>query len=80
MDIKTLREQRGLSVGDLATILGMSSRGRLSEMERGIKPVPVHLALKIETWSGGLIKAGDLNKDVAVVERARQPGRKARAA
>ena len=72
MDVRTLRIQRGLTLDQLATLLGMRSRGRLSEMERGEKPVPVHLALKIETWSGGLISASSLNSDVAAVETARR--------
>lgn len=71
MDLRTLRLQRGLSVAQLADILGMSSRGRLSEMEHHKKPIPVHLALKIEAWSGGEIRAADINRSVAVVDRAR---------
>lgn len=72
MDLRTLRIERGLSVAQLADILGMSSRGRLSEMEHKKKPIPVHLALKIEVWSGGAIKAADINNNVAVIDRARR--------
>lgn len=49
---------------DFAAALGLTSRSRASEIERGA-PVSLAVALRIEQLSGGRIPAHSLNGDVA---------------
>lgn len=61
MDLRTYREQRGLSQEACATALGLKSKSYISEIETGAKPASLHLALKIERWSGGHVKASSIS-------------------
>lgn len=63
MELATLRRKRGLSQEALANVLGLKSKGHISDIERadsGRRP-SLQLALKIEKWSDGLIRAESLN-------------------
>lgn len=70
--IAALRQERGESLAEFAAAVGCSSKGRISEIERGIASPTVAQALRIEELSGGRIDAAALNEDVAAA-RAR-PG------
>jgi transcriptional regulator with XRE-family HTH domain len=60
MDLESFRKSRGLSQAQLAIELGLVSKGYVSRLERGVTPYPVTLALRIEAWSGGAIRAFEL--------------------
>jgi transcriptional regulator with XRE-family HTH domain len=63
MDIASYRESRAISQGQAAIELGLSSRGYFSRLENGFAPIGVKLALKIEAWSAGNVRAIDLLAD-----------------
>lgn len=67
--IRELRQSLNLTLEQFGTLVGVNSRGRASEMERG-GPVSLPVALKIEKLSGGRINAADLNADVAAARAA----------
>ena len=60
MDLKAFRESLGLSQDDLAGELGLAGKGRVSQIETGAVPATIKLALKIEAWSGGVVRATEL--------------------
>jgi transcriptional regulator with XRE-family HTH domain len=64
LSILGLRKELGLTLQDFSAEIGLGSRGRASEIERG-GPVSVAVALRIEKLSDGRIAADRLNKDVA---------------
>lgn len=67
MDIAALRKDLGLSQEAFAVRIGLSSKGHVSQLERGeIKP-SIRVALNIEKVSDGRISAADLNDDVKLV-------------
>lgn len=63
MDLAQYRAERGLSLEQCAVELGLSptSKGWISEIERGDRPASLRLALRIERWSSGAVKAASLN-------------------
>ena len=63
MDLATYRADRGISLEQCAVELGLSatSKGWISEIERGERPASIRLALRIEKWSSGAVKAASLN-------------------
>lgn len=63
MDLATYRAERGLSLEQCALELGLSatSKGWISEIEGGKRPASLRLALRIEKWSRGAVKATSLN-------------------
>lgn len=67
--IKALRETLGLSGDEFARRIGLSSRSRVSEIERG-SPISLNVALAIEALSGGEIDAGEMCADVAAARAA----------
>jgi transcriptional regulator with XRE-family HTH domain len=72
MNLAAYRKSVGLSQSELAAKLGLSptSKAMISAIENGTVPAP-ELALKIEDWSGGVVKAASLNPTVAAIrERA----------
>lgn len=71
MDIQSLRQELGLSLGAFAARLGLKSRGQASSLESGARKPSVRVALEIERLSGGRISAADLNPDIALIERFR---------
>lgn len=71
MTVKQLREELGLSLEGFAALLGLTSKGFVSQLERGERSCSPALALRIEALSGGRIHARTLSSDVALVEDAR---------
>lgn len=70
MDITELRAEMGLSQQAFAELVGLSSKGHVSQIERGETKASVMVALKIEEISSGRISADDLNSDVRLVRSA----------
>lgn len=62
--IASLRKELGLTLDELAEQLGISSKGYLSQIERGVIDCSVRVALRIEDFSGGRIDAAGLSADV----------------
>lgn len=67
MDIVALRNELNLSQQELAELCGLSSKGHVSQIERGEAKPSVAVALKIEELSSGRISADALNDDVRLV-------------
>jgi transcriptional regulator with XRE-family HTH domain len=63
--IAALRAERGETLAQFARTLGISSKGRLSEMEKGLVRPTVAQAIAIERLSSGRINAAALNTNVA---------------
>lgn len=63
MEFTKYRESRGLTQEECAVALGLSatSASWISEIESGKRPASLRLALKIEKWSGGKVKATSLS-------------------
>ncbi|MDB5458126.1 MAG: putative antitoxin of bacterial toxin-antitoxin system, YdaS/YdaT [Caulobacter sp.] len=70
MDIAALRLELKLTQQAFGQLIGLSSKGHVSQLERGELPCSIDVALMIERLSGGRIPADDLNSDVARVRRA----------
>jgi transcriptional regulator with XRE-family HTH domain len=68
--IAALRQERGESLAEFAAAVGCSSKGRMSEIERGRASPTVAQALRLEELSGGRIDAGALNEDVRASRHA----------
>lgn len=62
--IASLRRELGLTLDELAEQLGISSKGYLSQIERGVIDCSVRVALRIEEFSSGRIDAACLSADV----------------
>lgn len=71
MDIVSLRKELGLSQEAFAALVGLKSKGHLSDIERGNETPSVRVALEIERVSAGRVRASELNPDVAMVEQFR---------
>jgi transcriptional regulator with XRE-family HTH domain len=71
MNLMDLRRELKLSQEEFARHVGLSSKGYVSQLERGEITPSVKTALEIERLSGGRIRASELNADVALVEQAR---------
>ncbi len=65
MKLCDLRRDRGLSQEQLAHELGLKSKGRICDIENGAVDCPLELALKIQAWSGGEVRAAELRPDLA---------------
>ena len=68
--IASLRATRGETLEQFGAAIGVSSKGRISEMENGLRRVTVRQALAIERLAAETpgaveIDAADLNEDVA---------------
>lgn len=70
MDIRAFRQSRGLTQDAFAALIGLKSKGHVSEIENGQTP-SIRVALEIERVSEGVLKAADLNADVALVDQYR---------
>jgi DNA-binding XRE family transcriptional regulator len=64
--IASLRKELGLTLDELAEQLGISSKGYLSQIERGVIDCSLSIALRIEEFSGGRIDAASLSRDVSM--------------
>jgi transcriptional regulator with XRE-family HTH domain len=60
MDLESYRRERGLTQQQAANELGLASKGYFSRLESGKDPMPLRMALKIETWSCGKVAARDI--------------------
>lgn len=67
--IRALRIEQGQTGEEFGARIGLS-KGKVSELERGLFPCSPDVALAIEKLSGGRIDAAELNE---VVARARHP-------
>lgn len=63
--IASLRAERRESLEVFGRAIGVPSKGRVSEIERGLRDVTQAQALAIEALSGGRIDAADLNPAIA---------------
>lgn len=79
MTLTEYRDSRGLSLSECALALGLQSgsKGHLSRLENGLAPWPIKLALQVEAWSGGEVRAVDLVSpdDAALLSAAIARGR-----
>ncbi|AJP72284.1 helix-turn-helix domain-containing protein [Sphingomonas hengshuiensis] len=73
--IRSIRDERGQSLDELAAAIGVGSRGYMSRIENGKVQCSPRIALAIEQWSGGRIPAEQLSADVALVVAARSLSR-----
>lgn len=62
MKLSEYRESRGLTQPAMAEALGLSakSKGLICQIEKGVKPASLKLALRIESWSDGKVPAASL--------------------
>lgn len=67
MTISEFRHNQGWSLDQLASNLGLTSKGHASDIERGAAKCSVRVALELERLSGGSLVASELNADVALV-------------
>lgn len=67
MDLESFRKARGLTQQQLAEAIGLRSKGSISMVERGIRDPSADLAIRLEHFSGGVLKAVDLRPDLADV-------------
>ncbi len=76
MDLASYRKSRGVSQQQLADHLGIRSKAYVCALERKSKHPTVEMALKIQKWSEGAIRAEELlpPKRAAVVADAQPPG------
>lgn len=59
MDLKSIRDAHGLSLAEMAVKLGITSKGHVSELERGEKPISRSIALRAyEVFNG--VRVGPL--------------------
>ncbi|MBP6876580.1 MAG: helix-turn-helix transcriptional regulator [Phenylobacterium sp.] len=65
MELESFRKSQGMSQAQLARLLGLNSKGYISCIERRVQRCPLHLALKIERISGGLVTAASLSPEAA---------------
>lgn len=74
MDLAAYRKSRGLSQAQVAVELGLSGKSYVSMLERRSRPVPVALALRIQRWSEGTVKATTLRPDDEDLRQAATQG------
>lgn len=69
--IRKLRDSMSLSQEDFARVVGLTSKGYVSDLETADEPrCSVKVALEIERLSEGQITADSLNPDVGLVRGA----------
>ena len=56
MDLAAFRKQRGLKQQDVADALGVSVP-HVSQLEKGVVPFTLRLALQLEQWTEGSVAA-----------------------
>lgn len=71
--IASLREDLGMTLDEFARAVGISSKGYVSQIERGVIDCSLSIALKIEQFSAGRIDAAVLSRDVRMA-RSSCPG------
>lgn len=78
MDLATYRKSLGISQEECARQLGVRSKGYISEIETDTTQsrASFRVAMRIEKWSGGKVKAATLSKEAADLARM-TPGKAA---
>lgn len=83
MTLAEYRKSRGITLAQCAAELGLSpgTKGHLSRLENGALDFPVRLALQVEEWSRGEVRAVDLlaPEDAALLRSAISRSRSATA-
>jgi transcriptional regulator with XRE-family HTH domain len=69
MEINELRAELGMSLEAFANLIGLKSKGQMSQIEAGKAAVSVAVALRLEELSSGRIDAASLNTVVAQARR-----------
>lgn len=74
--LRETRESRSLSQEQFAIELGLQSKGYVSRIETGEITPSLRLALRIERWSGGCVRAESLLSpdDADLLNRTAAPG------
>lgn len=72
MDLATYRKLLGLSQEACARQLGITSKSYISAIESGDRQASLRLALRIEQWSKGRVRAADLHPEAAGFSKTRQ--------
>jgi len=70
MKLVDLRKELGYSQDEMAKALGLTSKGYVSDLERGESVCSVKVALAYERLSEGRISAADLHPDVSLVRQS----------
>lgn len=65
MTLLEARHLAGLTQDQLANRLGLAGKGSLSRIEQGTERPSLELALKIQLWSDGQVRADELRPDLA---------------
>ena len=63
--LKSVRVARKMALRRMADLLGIG-HSSLHNLEGGLRPIPIEVALRIEEITGGAISAGQLNESVSV--------------
>ncbi len=76
MDLASFRKSRRISQRACAAALGFRGKSYISMLERGDRPMTVELALRIEKWSAGQVRASDIlpPEKAALLPGAAPPG------
>lgn len=71
MSLGKYREARGLTLDAVGAAVGVRSKGYLSRLEGGREHASIRLALRIQDWSGGAVRAESLvsSEDAALLQR-----------
>lgn len=72
MKLSDWRKQNCYTLQALAVIVGLSSKGRMSRIERGQERCPTDLAIVIDRTTNGAVTVADLRPDLADVRVVRQ--------
>lgn len=62
--IASLRAELGMTLEEFGAAVGISSKGQMSQIERGLVDCSLTTALNIEQFSSGRIDAATLSRDV----------------
>lgn len=71
--LKVARRGLGISQTEMASRVGLKSKGYYSRVEQGLDTPSIKVALAIETETEGAVRAHDLNPDVALVREHDRP-------
>jgi transcriptional regulator with XRE-family HTH domain len=71
MDLAAYRKALGLTQEECARALGITSKGYISGIESGDRRASLKLALRIERWSRGKVRADSLNPEAAGFGKSR---------
>lgn len=75
MDLATYRKSQGLTQEQLASLLGLRSKTSISMVESGLRPASLRLALRIEQWSNGEVRAHEVSAEAGALLDSGSPTR-----